>query len=397
MSPKAVAPESPGATILASTKRVGGARRRVGAAARRAALAVLTGLAAFAALQIMAAAALELWAPGIIDPDYGARLQAIRAGRNTSTQRPATIVMLGSSRAYYGFVTRELGASLSEELGRPVRLVNAAQAGSGPVTELLTWKRLQRDGVRPHLLLVEVLPGLLSDAHARYELSEARMPEQRLFCLDLPLIERYAAGARPDLWGRAACTRAATLYERRLGILLTLAPSLLDPGTSTLVVGPEPGVLAADMPPEQRAKALEFAHLQYSEAVKHIDPDSRNGRALCELLASCRETGVPAILVVMPEGPVFRSWYPPDAWPRIEGWLGRISREYDAPLVNALEWIDEEDFMDSHHLFPRGADEFSRRLGRECLLPWLRRQPNRGDPPTGQPLGPTAVMREVGE
>ena len=36
--------------------------------------AVLTGLAAFAALQLGTAVAMEQWFPGMIDPDYGVRL-----------------------------------------------------------------------------------------------------------------------------------------------------------------------------------------------------------------------------------------------------------------------------------------------------------------------------------
>ncbi len=72
--------------------------------------------------------------------------------------------MLGSSRTCHGLAADELHERLSRELGRPVSVVNAGLPGSGPFTELLLWRRLRRDGVRPDLLLVEVLPGLLSDA-----------------------------------------------------------------------------------------------------------------------------------------------------------------------------------------------------------------------------------------
>ncbi len=94
--------------------------------------------------------------------------------------------------------------------------------------------------------------------------------------------------------------------------------------------------------------------------------------ALRELLDDSRRDGVKTALVVAPEGPEFRGWYPPKTWRTIRVWLERLSREYDAPLVNAREWIDEDDFMDSHHLLKAGAARFTERLGRECIVPMLR-------------------------
>jgi hypothetical protein len=78
-------------------------------------------------------------------------------------------------------------------------------------------------------------------------------------------------------------------------------------------------------------------------------------------------------MVVMPEGPTYRSWYSPGSWEAVQDLLTHLSREYDAPFINARDWIDDEnDFMDSHHLLRSGRDKFKERLARETILPLLR-------------------------
>ena len=82
------------------------------------------------------------------------------------------------------------------------------------------------------------------------------------------------------------------------------------------------------------------------------------------------------MLVLMPEGPTFRGWYSPETWQAVQQWLAQLSQKYDAPLVNAREWIDDEDkFQDSHHLLASGARIFTERLAREAILPSLQRMP----------------------
>ena len=48
--------------------------------ARQACVTLAAGVVIFIAMQIAASAALDLWLPGAIDPDYGSRLQCIHRG-----------------------------------------------------------------------------------------------------------------------------------------------------------------------------------------------------------------------------------------------------------------------------------------------------------------------------
>jgi hypothetical protein len=73
----------------------------------------------------------------------------------------------------------------------------------------------------------------------------------------------------------------------------------------------------------------------------------------------------------MPEGPIFRSWYPPAVWQQIEGALTELSRECGVPLLDLRECVGEADFFDSHHLYPEGAAVYTRRLA-ERIAPLLR-------------------------
>ena len=80
-------------------------------------------------------------------------------------------------------------------------------------------------------------------------------------------------------------------------------------------------------------------------------------------------------LVLMPEGPAFRSWYSPEALRDAKNWVEQLGRDNDAPVIDAREWLaKEEDFTDSVHLVWDGANRFTDRLGQEIIIPLLRNQ-----------------------
>lgn len=350
----------------------GAVRRR---APRQARVAVLSGLMMAAVLQIGAAVVFNLWFPEMIDPNFGNRLASVWEGRAANPAHTHTVIMVGSSRTYYGLQTGRLSAALTGELGRPVSVVNAAYFGGGPLTELLTWQRLRREGVRPDLLLIEVMPGYLNDSFPPYEMREERLPTNRIGWLDLPLLERYRAGTRPTLRRDMVLTDANIFYNRRRGIIHGIAP-FLQPGTGAIddsLTGP--GFLPPDPAPELRQMLLNHVRREWDHLMTYSFTGSDRATGdLRELLASCRESGVPTGLVLMPEGPKFRSLYAPDSYPKFQDGMEQIGREEGAQFIVAREWIDEDDFRDSHHLLPRGAEKFSERLGREYIAPRLRQQ-----------------------
>jgi hypothetical protein len=349
-------------------------RGRRAADGRRSLAVLLSGLAVFAALHAGLGAALTAGPHLLRDPDYGLRAERVRR-RLRADPPPRAVVLLGSSRTLFGAQAATLEGTLTEGLHRPTAVFNFAVGGGGPVTELLTWRRLRRDRIRPDLVLIEVVPLFLSETCAVDETSAERLPAERLAHSDLGLVERYAGGRRPGLrrdWRAVALTAP---YAHRFALLSDLASGLL----------PEPyredrAVLRAlqlptappDPAPAERRRALEATRAEYAELLRDFRLGGRGVAALRELFTSCRTEGVRFALVLMPEGPTFRGWYAPGVWPRVRDWVGRVGREFDAPVIDAREWLDDDDFIDSHHMLRPGAAKFTRRLGRDELLPLLR-------------------------
>src|SRR5262249_51105775 len=158
---------------------------------------------------------------------------------------------------------------------------------------------------------------------------EQALPVTRLDSFDMPVLDRYRGNTRPNLRREVAVAEANALYSRRFAIAQALSPRLLPSCDDHK----RPFVWPANLPfddgepsPQQGAEGLALAHKEYSRYLRDYQP----GRceALRELLTACREADVPAALVVLPEGPVFRDWYAPGVWPRVQGWLDDIGREY---------------------------------------------------------------------
>src|SRR5437879_4963703 len=134
-------------------------------AVQRGRAGLVWGLVFFATLQLGLAVAIELWLPELRDPQYAykaARLrQRMAADRDDRDDRPRNIVVLGSSRTMFGLQGERAERVMGSRLGRPVTVFNFGMVGAGPITQLVDLKRLLAQGIRPDLLVIEVLPPLL--------------------------------------------------------------------------------------------------------------------------------------------------------------------------------------------------------------------------------------------
>ena len=136
--------------------------------------AVLTGLATVAALHLGLAGWLDHGHPRVRDPEYGKRLTATR--RLAATGRPL-VLCVGSSRLAMGLRPGVLGDN------EPA-LANLALAGSGPVMELMAYRRAVADGLTPAAVLVEYWPAFLDEEGPQRE--DARIDIGRLRPADEP-------------------------------------------------------------------------------------------------------------------------------------------------------------------------------------------------------------------
>lgn len=341
--------------------------------------AVLTGVVAFLALQFV----LDRLLDGLWRPFYHQRVSGIRRAIREAGDG-CLVVMLGSSRTTHGLRGDVIGPQLARELGAPVVVYNAGIPGDGPVMNLLTLRRLLDDDVRPELLLVEVLPAMLSGGNGiPGDIRPTHLATDSMRYDELSFLRHYSRARRPvdalEWW----LSRLTPIYHLRTRILSALQPRLL-PREDQFELLPEEalGWVPIDSPlntPRKRPLALAAAKREYVLQLRRFKPNEPSIEATEELLKLCRQEQIRVALVLMPEGPVFRSWYSRGVRSGIHRLLDTLARRHGAPVVDARAWMnDEKDFLDSHHLLPAAAEAFSRQLGEQALLPLLRQWPERG-------------------
>ncbi len=346
-----------------------------------AARALVWGLLFFACLQLGLDAAMERWRPELRDLEYGAKRSRLRARRRENPGRPLLLV-LGSSRTNLGFrpdALPELPAVAPPDGGpaRPPLVFNFSLMGSGPVLELLCLNRLLAEGVRPDWVLLESWPPHWNQEGERAEVF--RIAVTRLAWGDLDVVRRYHP--RPDLLCQSwYLSRLAPWSSNRFQLLTRYARDWLpreprrdDQWNKINPWGwlPYQGSLE---PGEVRRRAVRVRD-SFQPVLRdfHISPVA--DRALREVLALCRQQGIRAAILFMPETREFQSWYPPGARDKADRYLRGLSVEYGASFIDAHDWIADEEFADGFHLLPSGAAAFTRRFGEEELQRFLRGDP----------------------
>ena len=341
---------------------------------RRGRSAILWALAAFAFFQLGMAGAIEYALPQFRDPEFGYHRNRLLARWNQTAPRPYTVVMLGSSRTTAGFDAGILERQLSEQLQRPAIAFNFGVTGAGPLTHLINLRRLLEDGVRPDLVLIEILPPLLNGQPWNAE--SIRLRPERLWHEELGVLQQYAW--LPGIEKRWLTAWPVPFYEHRFPILSRFMPSWLpyelrldwalcidDSGYA-----PRPKMRRSA---EGDRLALEHMRRDYSVRLAEFKLGGQACRGLIELVDLCKREHLPAALVLMPEGTAFRALYKPDVWQQIDGFLHGVGRRTGIPILNAREWLPDTAFVDSHHLLQDGAERFTTRFGRECVAPLVER------------------------
>lgn len=341
--------------------------------ARRSALALGWGAAAFLVAQLALGLAVERWLPAARDPEYAAKVERLHARRAAAPGRPLVLV-LGSSRVQMGLRAGSLGAESA-------LVFNFGLSGAGPLAEALCLRRLLAEGVRPDLLVLEVLPPALSQP-GDHPIEEEWLDGARLRWGEAAFLARYHGDPQRSLrqWAKG---RGLPCVWHAGNLRSAVAPgaggSESGPAYTLSAMDPHGWLpyCAEDVTPERRRRLADFARIQYASAFGEFRLAERPARALADVLARCRREGIPVALLVMPEGPAFRAHYTPSMRAGIDAHLRALGERWDVPLIDARDWLDEDAFWDSHHLLPRGATAFTERFEREALGPLLRNLPRR--------------------
>jgi hypothetical protein len=332
------------------------------------------GLLFLAGMNVLLLLGIEHWRPELRDREYVHKRDLLRALLQAQPDRPL-LLALGSSRVTNGFSPAVVRPLLA--LGRDDLLVfNFGMSGAGPITQQVMLSRLLAEGLRPRWLILEVFPA--------YLFNEGNMAEERRLLLrrftrkDLAELRPY--WRKPKYlyldWGTGLLS---PWHTYRLPLLRDFAPDWLplDPMAGS---GPMDKLgwaydLPEDLDQDQRGYATVALRSIFDMSLRHFRVSDVSDRAMRQMLAVCRREGIEVLFVVMPEGSEFRDYYRPGAEADLDAYLARLSRECSVPVVDTRDWMADEGFADSIHLLPAAAADFTRRLGRDVLRPWLAGAP----------------------
>jgi hypothetical protein len=330
--------------------------------------ALVWGLVSFVGVQLALAWDMERWQPELRDAEFGYKLATLRKQMEKSPGAPL-VLALGSSRTQLGFRPSVVSSVCTRGGESPV-VFNFGLVGAGPVIELMCLQRLLDHGVRPCSVVVEILPPRFNEFLAAAEADS--IDRNRLGWKDWPLLERYITPNVPTGYRRWLRSQFLPCFTHRLGILSYCAPHLLMPEDRldrwrTTIDRNGWMAYSKTLTPEAYQHGLDYARREYAGGLLHFGISPRSDGALRELLALCRREQIGVVLVAMPEGTEFQSWYPPAARAEVDAYLERLRREEQVLLVDARSWVPDDYFADGHHLMPRGASLYTERLSREAI------------------------------
>jgi hypothetical protein len=307
---------------------------------------------------------MECWWPGLRDPEFGQKLAYLEARLEEQPDRPL-LLMFGSSRTLQGFQADRLNGLA---LGGDQRLLafNFGLTGAGPLKVWPCLRQILDRGVRPAMILVEILPPLLNEPGPERTSEENWLRPPRLAGADVLLLRRYHS--RPAwlcrTWARSVM---CPCYTHRDLIRSCLSSASLLPSLSSSILAPmdrfgwQP-LGRASLPAETQSRLTDQVKQQYSAAFRDYRIGAGAYSALCDLLTRCKTERIPAALVLMPEGTAFRRCYSAEMEGALQAFLGVLQDGYGAALIDARSWVGDSGFYDSHHLLPGGATAFSDRL-----------------------------------
>jgi hypothetical protein len=313
-------------------------------------------------LQLALVVAVDQWLPELRDPEFGRKLALLREARAEAHDRPL-VLLLGSSRSHFGVSPTAFEAAAGAGKGEPL-LFNFGIMGGGPITQLVLFRQLLAEGVRPDGVLVEINPLMLHQARGFTE--ESWFAAERLELRSLLVFGRYVERPWRMYWNWFSA-RMSSWHAHRLMFMERVAPRWVQAGARQDRRTPpdrrgwlrhEPETIS----PEERRARLTMQFKAYAPSLEEFSISAAPDRALRELLALCREEQIGTALLAMPEASEMRAAFDPQAQRLLQSYLSELRREYGAPVFDARAWARDDEFVDGEHLLPAGAVRFSRRL-----------------------------------
>jgi hypothetical protein len=309
------------------------------------------------------------------DPEYGKRMSRLQARIAEQPEQPL-VVVIGSSRTAMGIRPGSWEA-MRPDVVTP-RLFNLSIVGSGPIMQLVTVRRMLAEGIRPAVVLLEYWPAFLREDGVYAE--ENRFPRERFYWHDRLTLREYFSDSS-NLSQTMLKQRLFPWYFHRKSLMNQVAGSWLPVHQRTDSTfekiddwGWLPGHPHAS--PEQCERGHEAAAEYYLPLFQGYTISPLADRALRQSVAELRQAGSRVGFLFMPESRRFQNFYPHTVSAIAQDHLQRIQGELAVPLIDARNWLGDDQLPDGFHLTQPGAAELTQRL-RGALLehfPELGRQ-----------------------
>ena len=322
-------------------------------------------LVGFVVAQIALGVGLERYWLAVRDPQYADLEQIVRARQAEAPGRPL-VLALGSSRTLGGLHAERLNNSADDTA--PL-VINSAMLGGGPILDQVVLRRMLGAGIRPSLVVVEIMPISLS-AREGAPIEERQTWSSRFTAAEVARLWPFYAESH-RLWRYWAiarilpCDRYQAELRDALGIDLPAAEAPPQRSRDAYGYMAPCGTLPSQQIEEYTRRTLE----DYKSPLTQPALASSALRAFRAVVDLCRGEGIDAVLIIPPESRAFRTYCPAVARTHANA-VRDLAGELDLPLIDARAWVADAGFWDGHHMNDQGASQYTERFGREVLAPW---------------------------
>lgn len=276
------------------------------------------------------------------------------------------VLMLGSSRMDQAFQSGRLSGQQGPD-GRPLVAFNMGVPTVGGMHQMMYLHDLLAEGIRPRLLLVEFVSTHLVRSQRGLQSEEHFTVPPWIGFHQLYFLQRYFTNRR-RAWTEWFESRLAPWYGYRWWIHEHLEGLHSCPerefDQSRRPIDPFGWRLLRVLPNTAGAHAVRWAiaYNMYGQTLKHFQVGAKPAQALHDLFDCCRREKIPVALVLPPVSKAFRDLFCPEGQAEIDNYVADLKSRYNLEIIDATDWLEDEDFDDGHHTMLQGASKFTTRL-----------------------------------
>jgi hypothetical protein len=280
---------------------------------------------------------------------------------------------MGSSRTRWALRAEHLNAA--DDQAAPV-VLNWGANGGGSMLAQTFLRRALEAGIRPEAIFLEVLPLSLSARHG-LPVEESLLCPWRLTASETSRLRPYCAQPyRVDL--RWAAARLLPVRRHHAELRDALALDVPAEGRRLITGRDRYGWIPGQQldSPEEVQKLTKQSLGVFQSALTQPELAPGALEAVRDMVRLCRAEQIDVVLVIPPEGTVFRRQAPAVADFQVKA-VYDLARQLGTPLVDASDWVDDDGFIDGHHANVKGAEHYTRRFAEEVLGRYLEERHQR--------------------